>query len=85
MICKKVSFADEKYAQMYIDKLQKTSNRKLKPVRSYLCEKCFNWHLTSIESRENLQLAHKEKQIFNLKNKVVNLQKEVERLKSKIK
>lgn len=81
--CTKVYFADEKNANDYIDKLQKTSIRKLKPVRAYLCEKCFNWHLTSIESYENMQLVYKERQINNLKAKVLNLEKEIERLTNK--
>lgn len=81
MKCKKVSFADEKFAQIYIDKLQKTSNRRLIPVRAYLCEKCLLWHLTSIESRENMQLVYKERQINNLKAKVIHLQNENEILK----
>lgn len=48
--CKKVKFIDEEFANQYIQKLQKTSKRKLKPVRTYLCEKCLTWHITSIES-----------------------------------
>ena len=47
--CTKVSFIDENYADQYINKLNKTSKRKLKPVRSYLCDKCLTWHITSIE------------------------------------
>lgn len=45
--CKKVSFADEQQALFYIDKLIRTSKRKVVPQRTYLCHKCFNWHLTS--------------------------------------
>ena len=74
--CTKVYFADEKNANAYIEKLNKTSYRKLKPIRAYLCEKCFNWHLTSIESYENMQLVYKERQIKNLKDKI-NKQEEV--------
>jgi len=47
--CTKVSFIDENYANQYISKLNKTSKRKLKPVRAYLCENCLAWHLSSIE------------------------------------
>ena len=53
--CKKVSFCDERYANEYIAKLNKTSQRKLKPVRAYLCEKCFTWHLTSIHTIDSCQ------------------------------
>lgn len=82
--CSKVFFADEKFANMYIEKLKKTSTRSVKPVRAYLCEKCLSWHLTSIESNENMQLVYKERQINNLKAKVLHLQNEVEILKLKL-
>lgn len=84
MKCKKTHFADEKQAQFYIDKLKTTSNRSIKPIRAYLCEKCLNWHLTSIESRENMQLIYKERQITNLKAKISHLQNENETLKMKL-
>ena len=48
--CKKVKFIDEEFANQYIHKLNKTSKRRLKPVRAYLCEKCLTWHISSIES-----------------------------------
>jgi len=82
--CKKVCFADEKSAIAYIDKLNKTSVRAVKPVRSYLCPKCFTWHLTSIESRENMLLVYKDREISNLKRKVEHLKNEVEILKKKL-
>ena len=84
MKCNKVYFSDEKNAQLYIDKLNKTSCRSIKPVRAYLCDKCLNWHLTSIESRENMQLVYKERQINNLKAKIIHLQNENEILKLKL-
>ena len=45
--CKKVSFGTKQYADAYITKLQKTSQREKVPVASYLCTKCNCWHLTS--------------------------------------
>ena len=45
--CKKVYFATQQFADDYIKKLQKTSNRKIVPVGSYLCPICKCWHLTS--------------------------------------
>ena len=47
--CKKVSFATQKFADTYIEKLQKTSTRRKVPINSYLCTKCNCWHLTSWE------------------------------------
>ena len=87
MSCKKVSFINEKFANEYIDKLQKTSVRRIKPVRAYLCEKCTTWHLTSIEGYEERKVKNRmadyERRIANLQGKITHLQKEVERLTKK--
>ena len=83
--CKKVYFGNEKSAEYYIDKLNKTSSRKVKPVRAYLCERCLNWHLTSIISEESKQIIHKDRQIANLKAKIKHLENEVQRLTNKVK
>lgn len=83
MICKKVSFATEAFAEYYIDKLKKTSTRTVKPVRAYLCENCLAWHLTSIESKDNMQLVYKDRQIVNLKSKIAHLQLEIANLKNR--
>jgi len=63
--CRKVSFADERSANEYINKLKSTSERVNVPVRAYLCPRCFSWHLTSQKT--------KEVQIFE--SKVEELQK----------
>jgi uncharacterized protein YlaI len=75
--CKKVYFADEKNALMYIEKIKKTSKRERNPINTYLCPKCLNWHLTSIEYKE-------DKQVIYLKRQVTNLQREVKNLKEKV-
>jgi len=81
--CKKVSFANEFFANAYIEKLQKTSARKLKPIRAYLCENCLNWHLTSIIGFEQERYNNLERQINNLKSKIEHLENENRGLKSK--
>ena len=85
MICKKVSFINEKFALEYIDKLQRTSTRSRKPVNAYLCHHCLSWHLTSIELKEIKQLKFLNRQVENLKSKVLHLQKENSRLILKLK
>lgn len=47
MPCNKTSFRDEVAAEFYLAKLKKTSMRIKVPQRTYLCERCFKWHLTS--------------------------------------
>lgn len=81
--CKKTSFVNELFANCYIDKLQKTSSRKLKPVRAYLCENCLNWHLTSIVGFEEERYNNLERQIINLKSKIEHLENENRNLKNK--
>lgn len=84
VVCKKVNFINEAFALTYIEKLHKTSVRRLIPVRAYLCEKCLAWHLTSIQSKENMDKVYLERQIANLKSKVEHLKNENEILKQKL-
>lgn len=84
MECRKVFFADEKFALQYIAKLNKTSYRERKPVRAYLCQHCLNWHLTSIECKENMEIVYLGRQINNLKAKILHLQNDNEILKTKL-
>jgi hypothetical protein len=58
MTCPKTYFLDEKQAEYYIDKLQRTSAREIKPIRAYLCTRCFNWHLTSEENKGNNHIQY---------------------------
>jgi uncharacterized protein YlaI len=73
MECKKVKFANEKYAIDYIDKLKKTSVREVKPIRTYLCFDCGSWHLTSQETREHLLIKKLSEEKADLKKRVQSL------------
>lgn len=85
--CSKVYFLNEAVANEYIEKLHKTSVRKYKPVRAYLCEKCLTWHLTKIEASDTSKQARiimmHERRIKNLLLKVTHLESEIERLTKK--
>lgn len=70
MECKKVKFISEKFAEAYIEKLQKTSARVLVPVRSYLCPVCLCWHLSSNNSHEQVKIKELQA-IINDKNKLI--------------
>lgn len=68
--CKKVSFSDEKQANFYIDKLNKTSVRIDKPVRAYLCHHCMCWHLTS-RTKVELDLCAAYREEIKKKNEII--------------
>jgi len=78
--CTKVSFATEAYANVYLSQLSKTSSRSLKPVRSYLCENCLAWHLTSIseytkkEADYDILIKKKQNRLNQANNKIKQLE-----------
>ena len=82
--CKKTSFANETLANEFIKKLQKTSHRDKIIKRAYLCELCYNWHLTSLESAESLQISHLKNLLENKESQINNLKKENEKQNNKI-
>lgn len=75
--CRKASFSSEYFADEYILKLEKTSTRKRKPVRSYLCTKCLNWHLTSIKDAE---LSELRETVFRLNKEITQHVKTIKKL-----
>jgi len=75
--CKKVSFATEKDAEFYIKKLKATSKRDVVPMRSYLCEVCFRWHLTHLQAIDVLAF---QKEHEKMKEKIVGFEKRVSEL-----
>ncbi len=82
IVCKKVSFADEKQALFYIEKLNKTSNRKSVPQRTYLCHKCSNWHLTSQVQIKTYSVLLAECE--SLKQDIIEKNKEIKALKESL-
>ncbi len=89
--CKKVSFIDEQTALFYVEKLKKTSRRKVVPHRAYLCEKCFTWHLSSsgkireeTNQKGTLEITLLHQQIQKLKNRVSQLEAESKNKTKKI-
>jgi uncharacterized protein YlaI len=88
MSCKKTSFANEKFALEYIDKLSKTSVRRKNPTKAYLCPKCINWHLTSQEDRTQVTfdkiMSSKNAEIKNLENRDLKKERKINELKRKV-
>jgi hypothetical protein len=70
--CKKTSFADEKAARYYLDKIARTSIKKVNAKECYLCPVCYTWHLKK-------KLSVQEE---NTKRQIENLKKENEKLKN---
>ncbi|MGZ4056367.1 MAG: hypothetical protein ACXVDZ_18260 [Bacteroidia bacterium] len=51
-VCEKITYISEKDAKHEIKKIREKEQEHKKPVRSYGCEKCGGWHLTSIPFEE---------------------------------
>lgn len=58
--CKKTKFATESDALFYLDKLNKTSKRRVIPQGVYLCESCHCWHLTHWNMNDELFKSKEE-------------------------
>jgi hypothetical protein len=83
--CKKTSFADQENALFYIDKLKRTSVRDKVPIGTYLCPKCFNWHLTSQPSRHEQENKELRAEVETLKQKIKNLRQNSEGVEASLK
>lgn len=84
MPCSKTHFADEKTALEYVKRLQETSKRQVVPHRAYLCEKCLNWHITSLPLKKEKtikdQLHQLEMKLKEKNGRIKNLEKKVDSL-----
>ena len=79
--CTKTKFANERFALEWIEKLKKTSVRKVKPVRTYMCQYCGSWHLTSkVENVVTQAEAYKIK-LKELEALIAAQKEEIESLK----
>jgi hypothetical protein len=83
LICAKVRYANEKYANEALKKIRATSSRSKIPTRSYLCNRCKAWHLTSETktfsqvNEENLALRE---QLIEQIQENINLKAEIDLL-----
>lgn len=76
--CKKVAFATEADADFYIEKLKRTSSRKVVPTRAYLCETCRNWHLTHVQNIDVQKVLYGyEKRIRELEKQLAEADKTI--------
>ena len=88
MTCNKVKYKTEEYAQIDIDKIQRTSKRVKIPKRSYYCTKCNSWHITSTDlwqvKTATDEVAKKDRQIANLEARIKHLETMVGNYEQKI-
>ena len=79
IICKKTKFATKVFALDSLVKITQTSDRKIIPVRAYLCKHCFSWHLTSKPDLFELQMETEKIKLENkhLEEKIVKLEDEI--------
>ena len=88
MPCSKTHFADEKTALEYVDRLQKTSKRAVVPHRAYLCEKCLNWHITSLPLKKEKSikdaLKKLEETLKGKNSRIKRLERQVGRLEEMV-
>lgn len=82
MHCTKTSFANEENADFYIKKLKATSYRKKKPVRSYLCPNCLNWHITSQTDKDKEYLQGLHDEIRRKNEQITHLAQIIHKLKT---
>ena len=50
--CEKISYSKEKDAKQVLQKINVLEQVHKKPIRTYECEKCGQWHLTSLSLEE---------------------------------
>lgn len=60
MNCNKTKYAKQEYADKDIERIAKVSVRQSKPIRSYFCEKCNGWHLSSHHEKKDILIAELE-------------------------
>lgn len=46
--CQKHYYSDQKSAKTALRQIRETEQKHKKPVRTYQCDKCTGWHLTSV-------------------------------------
>lgn len=80
--CSKTKFSTEENAKFYVEKLKKTSTRNKVPIRTYLCEHCLQWHLTSANNEET-RIEKYKAEIKRLGAEIHKLTEIISKLKSK--
>jgi hypothetical protein len=83
MNCTKTGYMSEKFANEQIKEIKIKSSKSKVPVRTYNCDKCGLWHLTSSPIRfPKIEKVPKEMQIIENQKKIIeDLQGQIKILK----
>lgn len=77
--CMKVQYTSEKFALDDIARIRSQSNRSRVPMRTYYCDKCNFWHLTSQSDVVSERLAALEALVTKLEDENKQLRKDCDR------
>jgi len=61
--CDKIRYVSQGSANKDLKRIKRAKNRGVKPIRSYLCDLCNRWHLTS--KKRDRESINKKKYIRN--------------------
>jgi len=78
--CHKTKYANEAEANKDVERIKKTSTRSSVPIRSYYCQSCSGWHLTSKEPHLVTKIKEATKEIDSLKAEIKRLTSETKTL-----
>lgn len=79
--CEKTSYGDKKYADEHLKIIREKRKYKGGPIRSYKCDKCHRWHLTSLPDYKQ-EIGHLKKEIRDKDDRIFTLQHEVKIMQS---
>ena len=83
--CKKTKFASREIADSHVKKFNESiRKRETTPIRSYLCEKCNCWHVTSKDTIKDALLKEAKNEILALNRKVSERDILIAKLKKEI-
>lgn len=86
--CKKVRYANKAAADFDVSKYKNKPLNDKRPTRSYRCNLCDSWHITSKKFVDHKKVYELNKElgqtIFDLNNKINKLNQNIKKLESRI-
>lgn len=69
-VCTKTKYLNKDIADQEVKRIKGMSTRKVIPCRSYLCEKCGTWHLTSKDDKNSLLILKLQEKVREQKDQI---------------